>query len=303
MNTRLGWVGFALLLSLLVLAAGGKAILHDTLDPDSFWHLRVADQLTAQGIGPLVDNLSFASLKTPWTPYSWLAELGMKFVWDEGSYRAAVAVQSILVAAIIALMASAALTRTTPHAPLLGVTVATAVGGYLALPYLSFRPVTGALVGLAGAMWLLVRDRHRDERSQGAWLLIPLCALLINVHPFALVIPCWTVMLLCGAIWELIRSPRDSYRPEMHRRAKRYLLLTALCALACCASPMLPGLVRGLPRFGFGDPMVRANFIVELRPVYAGLDGLIPGVLLLLAISMMLARRQRYRAAEWLWLA
>ena len=63
--------GFILLIALIALAAGAKAILYDTLDPDLFWHLRVADQLSRQSFpGPLVDNLSFASMKTPWTPYS-----------------------------------------------------------------------------------------------------------------------------------------------------------------------------------------------------------------------------------------
>jgi len=69
-------IGFWLLIALLALCAGGKAILYDTLDPDCFWQLRVADQLCHDGIGPLVDRISFASEKEPWTPYSWLAELG-----------------------------------------------------------------------------------------------------------------------------------------------------------------------------------------------------------------------------------
>src|SRR5829696_10259538 len=81
---------FLALLGLVALVAGGKAVLFDTLDPDCFWHLRVAEQLRQDGIGPLVDRLSFGSMKEPWTPYSWLAELLMKVVWDAGGYRAAV---------------------------------------------------------------------------------------------------------------------------------------------------------------------------------------------------------------------
>jgi len=55
---RTGWLQ---LLALLVLLTASKSILYDTLDPDCFWHLRVADQLDRQGIGPLVDDLSFMS--------------------------------------------------------------------------------------------------------------------------------------------------------------------------------------------------------------------------------------------------
>ena len=57
------------------------------LDPDCFWHIRVAEQLEREGIHPIVDQLSFASIKDPWTPYSWLAELGMKWVWDKHKTR------------------------------------------------------------------------------------------------------------------------------------------------------------------------------------------------------------------------
>src|SRR5690349_11961610 len=82
-------VGFILLAALLALAGAAKAVLYDTADPDSFIHLLAANQLTRDGIGPIVDDQSYMSIRQPWTPYSWLAELGMKFVWDRGTYRAA----------------------------------------------------------------------------------------------------------------------------------------------------------------------------------------------------------------------
>ena len=88
-------LGFGLLLSLLALVAAGKVILADTLDPDCFWHLRVGAEIAAQAWPhPLIDDLSFASIRQPWTPYSWLAELGMKWLWDAGGFRAAVELSS-----------------------------------------------------------------------------------------------------------------------------------------------------------------------------------------------------------------
>src|SRR2546429_4797913 len=89
-------IGFGLILGLLALVAGGKAILYDTLDPDCFWHLKVAEQLGHEGIGPVTDHLAYASSREPWTPYSWLAELGMKWVWDCGGDRAAVFVLAVV---------------------------------------------------------------------------------------------------------------------------------------------------------------------------------------------------------------
>src|SRR5437763_12165861 len=76
--------GFALLVALIALFGAGKPVLYDTLDPDCFWHLRVGEQLLREGVRPLRDSLSFASSREPWTPYSWLAEMGMAKLWALG---------------------------------------------------------------------------------------------------------------------------------------------------------------------------------------------------------------------------
>src|SRR5436305_7375753 len=89
-------LAFALVIALLMCSMAQKAVRFDTLDPDCFWHLRVAEQLHRDGIGPLVDDLSFGSVREPWTPYSWLAELGMKAVWDRCGWRGAVVAQALV---------------------------------------------------------------------------------------------------------------------------------------------------------------------------------------------------------------
>src|SRR5438132_14126292 len=99
-------LGFTLLVALICLIGVGKAV-STTLDPDGFWHLRVADQLRAEGIHPLVDQLSFASIKEPWTPYSWLAELGMNWIWAHGGYRATIIVQAAIIVGTIIMIALA----------------------------------------------------------------------------------------------------------------------------------------------------------------------------------------------------
>src|SRR5271155_4820819 len=102
-------IGFGLLLALLSLVAAGKVILADTLDPDCFWHLRVGAEIARQSWPhPLIDDLSFASIRQPWTPYSWLAELGMKWLWDAGGFRAAVAMQAGMEAGFTVLLGMSA---------------------------------------------------------------------------------------------------------------------------------------------------------------------------------------------------
>ncbi|MGD0770642.1 MAG: hypothetical protein ABSB42_20860 [Tepidisphaeraceae bacterium] len=195
-------LGFGLLLALLAVVAAGKVILADTLDPDCFWHLRVADEIARQSWPhPLIDDLSFASIRQPWTPYSWLAELGMKWLWDAGGFRAAVAVQAGMESAFILLLGLGALElsrRVHGQARYLASALAAAMGGILSLAYLSFRPVTAALTLLALVGWLLLRDRRMSQQSKAVWLVPPITAVLTNLHFFALFVPLWTAALLIG---------------------------------------------------------------------------------------------------------
>src|SRR4029078_4974649 len=93
-------VGFWLFTACIAAICVSKTVLSDTLDPDLFWHLRVAEQLRAEGVHPLVDTLSFTSIKAPWTPYSWLAELFMDFSWRTFGWQSAVVIEAVLSVAI-----------------------------------------------------------------------------------------------------------------------------------------------------------------------------------------------------------
>ena len=65
---------------------------------------------------------------------------------------------------------------------------------------LGWDPQPGmALVLLALISWLILRDRKLGERSKAVWFAVPLTALLINLHPFAIVVPMWVGALLAGA--------------------------------------------------------------------------------------------------------
>ena len=281
-----GRIGWGLLVALLVLFAGSKSILYDTLDPDSFWHLRVADQLMRQGIGPIVDDLAFTSSKTPWTPYSWLAELGMRAVWSAGGYRAAIAVQAVTIAAMYTLLAMSCVQR---GASRLAVVIVLLCAGYLSLPYLSFRPATFALALFALAVWFIVRDRAMGERSRAVWWIVPLTVLMVNVHLFAVLVPASVGALLVGAFVE-------------RRQILRYLLMFALCCVACLMTPMLPGMLASMWSYQANDPMVARHLIAELTPFYSGPMGWLSVAIVGAGIAVCVRRRQMLRAGEWVWL-
>ena len=274
LGSDLAPLGFWLLIGILATFAAAKAVRFDTLDPDCFWHLRVADQLVRDGVGPVVDHLSFSSRPEPWTPYSWGAELAMRAVWHAGGYRAAVATQAVLQATFVMLLGGAcadfrlaaarrAGLRPSVDAPspALGAAakrgiyasaaLATAVGVYLSLPYLSFRPVTLALVLMAAALWLTLRDRRCGGRA--VWLVVPLTVLLANVHLYAVLMPAAAGLLLLG---DWIDG----------RPMRRMAWLAATVAIASIATPMLPGVLRTALFYGTRDAMVSGPIIAEMRP-------------------------------------
>jgi hypothetical protein len=314
-NPRRFRIGLLLLVGLLMSVAVGKVFLADVLDPDCFWHLRVADQLHTDGIGPLVDRLSFASNPEPWTPYSWLAELAMRDIWRLAGWRGAIIAQAMLESALVGLIALACFTRITERTPggpswqgkeeyrQLRASLATAFALVLSIPYLSFRPATAALVLLAAGSLLLVRDRARHERSAAVWLLVPLTALTINIHLYALFIPAMILMLLIGAVWERCSARYLIDRPEADRRIGRYALLCGLCAVGCLATPMAPGMIASAMHYQFADPMVSGPVIAEMQPFYHGSAGKV-AVVAILGFACCVARRpRRLRAGEWAWLA
>jgi hypothetical protein len=288
-------MGFLLLAALVALLGAAKAILSDTLDPDCFWHLRVADELSRQSWpGPLVDDLSFASSKTPWTPYSWLGELGMKKLWDVGGYRAAVITQAAMQWGFLFMLALAGAEASAAVAGkprLIASALSVAVGGILSLAYLSFRPVTAAFLLLAIIGWLLLRDRRLERQSNAVWLVPILTVLTTNIHFCALLAPLWTGALLVGDAIE-------------KRATRRGFILTALTLVASLMTPMLPGTLATVWHYAFGDVIVSSGMLAEMRPFYVGFMGHVSaalvGLILICVIRQLAAGRLHWGEIIWL---
>ncbi len=288
--------GFYAFLLLACLFAAGKAVMWDNLDPDLGWHLRVAEQLHEDGIGPLVDRISYNSVREPWTPYSWLAQLGMKWVWDVGGTHGMLAVHAVLQAMLFALIGFSCVeasrcVRGTPSYMPAGVAVILA--GLYSLPYLSFRPVLLALVLLAATIHLLFRDR-RLGRSRAVWMVIPIAMLCANVHLYVLILVA-TVWAMAFGAWmdRWSRTTAQHFVPSSSKNARRLTTLAILTSLAALGTPMLPGLVRQAWAYQKADVMVASSFIDEMRPLWGDL-GMGTG-LSLLAVVTMIAIALRFR--------
>lgn len=267
----------------LMLLAAGKVILADSMDPDAFWHLRVADQLAHEGVGPLVDQISFASDKTPWTPYSWLAELFMRAVWMSAGFPGAVIVTALSSAAIVGLIALACreAARLEGIEGYFRVALLTAIGAFFCLAYLSFRPVTFALVLLALSQWIIWRDRRTNSTSRAIWLVPVLALLMTNMHLYVVFV---VILMLLRASCDFIQD-----RPHF-RRSTRLAILTLVASLG---TPLLPGVLTTALNYNSSDPMVAANYIAEMRPFYTGPMGGVNVSLVLMLVGFTIAYRKR----------
>jgi hypothetical protein len=167
--------------------------------------------------------------------------------------------------------------------------LATVFGAFLTIPYLSFRPVTLAITLLAIIAWLLLRERRREKPTRAVWLIIPLTMILANVHLAVIMAPIWVGCLFVGALWE-------------KRDVKHYGVLLVLAILASLATPMLPGALKAAWFYQSQDVMVRSRIIAEMQPLYEGWGGKIVVALIVAAIVVAIARREKIRVGEWLWL-
>ena len=285
----------------LALLAAIKLLVFATLDPDVFWHLLVARQLLHDGIGPLLDTISYGSIRTPWTPYSWLAELLMRCLWQLDGYRATLAAHCLLLASMVVVVAHTAMQavpRSASRAFASG-GVATAASIVFIIPWFGYRPAAFAMLLLAIIALLLQRDRRLGERSRLVWGVVPLTVLATNMHLFAILCPLWVGALLAGAIWEYLRASASRY--EEKRRMLRYALLLALTTMAICATPMLPGMIASARFFLQADIMASGGVIVEMQPFYRGLFGKIAATLAILLVGSIVANHRFLRAGEMLW--
>jgi hypothetical protein len=158
--------------------------------------------------------------------------------------------------------------------------------------------VTAAILLLWIITALLVRDRRRRERSIAVWWVVPLTAVLANVHLFVWLVPAAVAAMLWGAVFE-IRWPFDSNVTTGPGRVRRYAVMLAATIAAAAATPMLPGTLRTIWFYGARDAMAAGPAIAEMQFFARGPMGAVGGALVVfIACCCAIRRRGRLRAGE-----
>jgi hypothetical protein len=244
---------------------------------DTYWSLRAGQDLWRTHHVPLVDTYSYTAAGRPWPNHEWL--------WQAVAYplHRAGGFPLLTATAAAALVAAVALVWRT----MVGAVGTRFLLVLLTIPLSSIewtlRPQIVTLLGLAGLLWLLVRDRD-------AWL-PPLFLVWANVHGG---------VALGGAVLAaaaLAAALRARVSPDDRRRARRLRLALPLCALATCATPLGFGIFRFVLE---SESRLRAAHISEWMPFSFGSVITVAFVVLAVAFLVLLVVRwRRLREGTW----
>jgi len=206
--------------------AGGKLFTDDT-----WWHLKVGEEILATHHWPTHDIYSFTVPGAPWMAYEWLGEVVMAIAHRLAGLPGLAALLMLLAIAYVLLQYGYACLVSRNH-------LASAVAVALLLPVesvsFSLRPQ------LLGFIFLLITlmclERFRQGKPRALWVLPGVFLLWANTHGsfllgFLAIGLYWLSSLVSfrsGALWA---EGIDAGRRQ------RVLLVSLLCLLACLVTP------------------------------------------------------------------
>ena len=171
---------FARTAALTVAALAWVLMIRPQVDPDFWWHLRVAEHIRDAGDVPRTDFLSWLAMGEPWIAHSWLHDLAMLAAYSVGGLSA-VGILGALVAAVLVVLAyrlfMVAVPASTPVIWAAGALAVAFIGGPVWSPRAQVWDVVFLLVSVIG--WLTYR-----ATGGRAWLvaMVPLGAAWAALH-------------------------------------------------------------------------------------------------------------------------
>jgi len=235
-----------------VLAAAACLIsFRSTYEPDLWWHLAHGRETAAGHF--IRTNLFSAAYRDYPQPYtSWLFDLASYMVWTRSGAAGIQALQALLIAMSLGVIAAACRVRSS-----LAATVAVCAFGWIVLePRALPRPHLVSFAGMALTVYLIERSRVTGSCRPLLWML-PATIAWANFH-LETVFGVATVGLFAACEW---------IRPSALSRAaaRQALLIAAGCVAATLATPY--GL--GLWRYTFENSAVPQLLnVAELQPPY-----------------------------------
>jgi len=281
-------LGFLLAGSLCAFVLGSSL----RIEPDTWWHLKLGQDILSTGHWPGADSFSFSARGTPWFDYEWLGDVALALGYRAAGLRGLEILFWALSSAIMLLSYAYTTLRS-------GNSKAAFVACLLLMPITSIcftiRPQ------LLGYMFLLIvlicLERFRQKRQKTLWILPAIFLLWVNTHgSFSLGLAAVGLYFASG----LVEFRRGGIRAERWTRAQRRQLGWA-GLLSLAVLPLTPYGAR-LALFPVtvarSLPVNMAN-IREWRPTDFGLwEAKLMLALLLVYFAAQVALQLRFRLEE-----
>ena len=190
-------------------------------DGDTAIHIAIGDWILDHGKIPIADPFSFTQPGAPWIPYEWGTEVLFAQLNHAFGLKGIVFVCGVVIAALIVVLLRTMMAGGADV--LLSVVTALLASNALLIHYHA-RPHLFTLLFLAITAGIVTRDRIAPTRW--IWLLPPLTAVWVNLHPGFIILFAYLGVLVIGSLLE--GSPSS---------AVRYGWLTAACAAATLVNP------------------------------------------------------------------
>ncbi len=170
-------VSFPVLLGGLLIAGGFVGARLNLLDPDTWWHLKVGEQILRSGSWPRLDPYSFTVSGTHWIAYEWLGEVLMALAARLGGMQAATALLVGLSGTLLALLYYYALLRSRSSKAAF---IACALILPTAAPFFTLRPQLMGYILLL--LTLICLEHFRGGRTHALYALPVLFLIWVNTH-------------------------------------------------------------------------------------------------------------------------
>jgi len=163
-------------------------------DPDTWWHVKVGQDILRTHHWPTVDPYSFTAANTPWIAYEWLGDVVLAGVARLGGIFALGGLRFFLSAAVVLLLYYYGALRSK------NCKAGFVPAGFMAslvLPFFTLRPQMFGYLFLL--LLLIVLELFRKRVVWPIWTLPPLFLLWVNTHgSFIVGIGVLAIYLCCG---------------------------------------------------------------------------------------------------------
>jgi hypothetical protein len=175
-------------------------------EPDIWWHLRYAQELFQNHAFSRVDTFSFTAAGSYRPNFEWLSEVAYYLAFRAANLQGVLTLYFVL---LLTIFAGVYYRTCKAGDDCKNATLATLIGIFLGVVSIGPRTLLFGWLCMVGL--LLVLDHFRNKRK-GAWLLPPLFAVWVNLHPswaFGMIVLVLTIASgLVEGTWSVVEARR-----------------------------------------------------------------------------------------------